>query len=87
MDYRPFLFAIYLYLPFSSMKHACPPSFSPQPKEYHSELTCFYYDNHRTPGLIIRPVKIELVFPKPRIFILQSAFSLFPLLSFSLSLP
>ena len=36
-----------------------------QPKEQDSELICFYYDNHRTPGLVIRPVKVEIVFLKP----------------------
>ncbi|CAI8018524.1 hypothetical protein GBAR_LOCUS11237 [Geodia barretti] len=36
----------------------------PLPKEYDSELTCFYYDNHRTPSLVIRPMKVEVVFPQ-----------------------
>ena len=54
-----------------------------QPKEYDSELMCFYYDNHRTPGLVIRPVKVEVVFPKPRLFILRSV-SLLPSFSFLL---
>ena len=43
-----------------------------QPKEQDEELVCFYYDNHRTPGLVIRPAKVEIVFLKPRLFILQS---------------
>ena len=42
-----------------------------QPKEDHSQLTCFYYDNKRTPGLVIRPVKVEVVFPKPRLYVLR----------------
>ena len=46
-----------------------------QPKEQDSELICFYYDNHRTPGLVIRPVKVEIVFLKPRLFILRSVTS------------
>ncbi|CAI7999257.1 Prolyl 4-hydroxylase subunit alpha-2 [Geodia barretti] len=47
----------------------------PLPKEYDSELTCFYYDNHRTPSLVIRPVKVEVVFHKPRIFMLRGILS------------
>ena len=59
-------------------------SLSPQPKEYDSELICFYYDNHRTPSLVIRPMKVEVVFHKPRIFILRSV-SLSPSLLLRLS--
>ena len=60
-------------------------SLSPQPKEYDSELICFYYDNHRTPSLVIRPMKVEVVFHKPRIFILRSV-SLSPSLLLRLSI-
>ena len=42
-----------------------------QPKEYQSELMCFYYDNNRTPRLIIQPVKVEIVFPEPRLYVLR----------------
>ena len=68
-----------------SLRYLLSFALSPQPKEYDSELTCFYYDNHRTPSLVIRPVKVEVVFHKPRIFMLRSV-SLSLSLSLSLSI-
>jgi prolyl 4-hydroxylase len=47
----------------------------PIPKEYHSQLTCFYYDNKQTPVLVIQPVKVEVVFHKPRLYVLRDILS------------
>ncbi|CAI8018523.1 hypothetical protein GBAR_LOCUS11237, partial [Geodia barretti] len=58
----------------------------PLPKEYDSELTCFYYDNHRTPSLVIRPMKVEVVFPQTSYIHTAVSLSLSPSLLLRLSI-
>lgn len=43
----------------------------PIPPEHHRKLLCFYYTNQRHPLLILKPAKIEVVYVKPRIFLLR----------------
>jgi prolyl 4-hydroxylase len=40
----------------------------PIPKENYCKLICFYYNNHNTPGLILRPIKVEVMHLKPRVW-------------------
>ena len=42
-----------------------------QPAEIHSELTCYYYDAGRNPRLVIRPIKLEVVYPDPKIYVFR----------------
>lgn len=47
----------------------------PLPKEDHHQLICFYYNNRRTPGLLLQPAKVEIAFPNPRIYIIRDIIS------------
>ena len=49
--------------------------FSTQPPEDHHKLTCFYWTNNHNPRLVIRPAKVEVVFPEPNIYILHDIIS------------
>lgn len=46
-----------------------------QPSEDHHKLTCYYYDAGRNPRLIIRPVKVEVMYPDPKIYVLREVIS------------
>ena len=46
-----------------------------QPSEDHHKLTCFYYTNKNNPRLILRPAKVEVAFPNPKIYILRDIIS------------
>ena len=43
----------------------------PIPANQQYKLMCFYYNNQRNPLLILKPAKIEIVYLKPRIFLLR----------------
>ena len=45
----------------------------PQPGKDHHKLVCFYYDNDRNPRLILRPQKVEVAFPEPKIYIFRDS--------------
>ncbi|XP_064393719.1 prolyl 4-hydroxylase subunit alpha-1-like isoform X2 [Halichondria panicea] len=47
----------------------------PYPTEIERKLTCFYYNGGNNPRLIIQPVKVEVVYLDPRIYILRGIVS------------
>lgn len=47
----------------------------PQPAKDHHKLTCYYFNNKRNPRLLLRPIKVEVVFPEPRIYMLRDVIS------------
>ena len=52
-----------------------PPSLPSQSPKQHHKLLCFYFTNRRKPRLILRPVKVEVVFPRPKIFVFRDILS------------
>ena len=42
-----------------------------QPSSLHHKLVCYYFHNNRNPRLIIRPVKVEILYPDPKIYVLR----------------
>ena len=46
-----------------------------QPSKDHHKLTCYYYDAGRNPRLIIRPAKVEVVYPDPKLYVLREVIS------------
>ena len=44
-------------------------SLSPQPSKDHHKLTCYYFDHNRNPRLILSPIKTELVFLRPKLYV------------------
>lgn len=46
-----------------------------QPAKDHHKLTCYYYNNKRNSRLLLRPAKVEVVFPEPRIYMLRDVIS------------
>ena len=38
-------------------------------------MICYYYDNGHNPRLVIRPAKIEVAHPEPKIYILRDIIS------------
>lgn len=46
-----------------------------QPSKDHHKLICYYYDAGRNPRLLIRPVKVEIVYPDPKLYILRDIIS------------
>ncbi|XP_064394086.1 prolyl 4-hydroxylase subunit alpha-2-like [Halichondria panicea] len=47
----------------------------PYPPEMECKLTCFYYNGANNPRLIIQPVKVEVVYLSPNIYILRDILS------------
>ena len=47
----------------------------PQPSKAHHKLICYYYDAGRNPRLIIRPAKVEVVYPDPKLYVLREVIS------------
>ena len=47
----------------------------PVPRDQHHKLMCFYYTKSKDPQLILRPAKIEIVYLKPKIFVLRGLVS------------
>ena len=46
-----------------------------QPAKDHHKLICYYYDAGRNPRLVIRPVKVEVMYPDPKIYVLREVIS------------
>lgn len=46
-----------------------------QPSKDHHKLICYYYDAGRNPRLVIRPVKVEIVYPDPKLYVLRDIIS------------
>ncbi len=46
-----------------------------QPAKEHHKLICYYFTSGNNPRLILRPAKIEVVFPDPRLYMWRDAIS------------
>jgi hypothetical protein len=46
-----------------------------QPSKDHHKLTCYYYDAGGNPRLVIRPAKVEVVYPDPKLYVLREVIS------------
>ena len=46
-----------------------------QPSSQHHKLVCYYFDNNRNPRLVIRPAKVEVLYPDPKIYVLRELLS------------
>ena len=46
-----------------------------QPAEEHHKLFCFYYTGRNNPRLILKPAKMEVVFPDPKLYMWRDALS------------
>ena len=64
----------HLVTPTEYRLHSTPPP-PPQPPSQHHKLLCFYFTNRGKPRLILRPVKVEVVFPRPRIVVFRDLLS------------
>lgn len=47
----------------------------PLPPRQHHKLVCFYFTNRRKPRLLLRPAKVEVVYPRPKIFVFRDLLS------------
>ena len=46
-----------------------------QPSSDHHKLVCYYFDNKNDPRLVLQPVKVEVLYPDPKIYVLRDFIS------------
>ena len=64
--------------PYPSLSPPLPlplPPLPSQPPRQHHKLVCFYFTNGRKPRLFLRPAKVEVVYPRPKIFVFRDLLS------------
>ena len=46
-----------------------------QPSHLHKKFICYYYNNNRNPRLVFAPIKTEVAFLEPKIYIFHDLIS------------